>query len=236
MDEKSKENQDDYYKIKIEPLDDIPLEHKKFKEWDFFWSTKKMLTGKELDMISDKLKVNRLPEMFFGYNRFYIIYSKADFMIEISPIEMIELSSYSERQFKFLNNEKMTDRMLNSVKDDPNFIYYMPPDVKVQFYNKWKTLKIERDDIQKMDPVQDWTFTSSYMGKMSKLSSNKLIDSKHFSAFDLTKKYPEPIIKSIDDSLPVHMLGRENPILDYMEINLYEDELCDNGLTKANFR
>ena len=236
MDEKFKDNPNDFFKIKIEPLDDIPLEHKKFQDWDFFWSTKKMLSGKELDMISDKLKVNRLPEMFYGYNRFFLDYSKANFILEINPIEMIELTSYAERQSKLVENDKIKNGLFDSKKDDINFIYYTPPDVKVQYHNKWKTIKVERDDIQTMNAVQDWTFTSSSMGKISKLSNDKLIESQYFKDFDLMYKFPEPTLKYTEENLPVSMLGRDNPILDYMEINLYEDELCDNGLTQANFR
>jgi hypothetical protein len=108
--------------------------------------------------------------------------------------------------------------------------------VKVQYHDKWKTIKVDRDDIQTMIPVQDWTFTSSYIGNIFKLSNNKLIESKYFNDFDLTKKYSNPEIKNTEEALPIHMLGRDNPIVDYMEINLYEDELCDNGQTKSNFR
>jgi hypothetical protein len=236
MDDKLKENSEDYFKIKIEPLDEISLEHRKYNDWDFFWSSQKMLSGKELDMISDRLKVHHLPEMFYGYNRFYLIYSKADFMIEINPIDMMELTSYAERQSKFFDKEKIKSGLFNPEKDDPKFIYYMPPDVKVQYFDKWKNLKVDRDDIKTMNPVQDWSFTSSYMGNILKLSGNKLIESKHFTDFDLMKNYSNPDIKYTEESLPVHMLGRDNPIVDYMEINLYEDELCDNGQTKANFR
>jgi type 2A phosphatase activator TIP41 len=228
----------EYLKIKVEPLDEINLEHEKLGEWDFFYNCQKMLSGKELDMISDKMKVNRLPDMFYGYNRFYVVNKGANFCLEINPLDMIDLTSYAERNNKFMPVEKIQKGLFDPTKDDPNFIYYQLPDVKVQYYDKWKDMKIERDDVQKVDPTSDWTFNSPYMGQIGKLSDNKLFisNSKHFEDFDLLKKYPDFDIKPTDEELPVNRLGQDNPIIKYMEVNLYEDELCDNGLSQGNFR
>ena len=98
--------------------------------------------------------------------------------------------------------------------------------------NKWKSIKIERDDIQKIEPIADWTFSTSYLGSIEKLSDSKL--SKYFP--DLCQKQFSAHWKPSDQQLPISRLGPDNPILKYMEVNLYVDELCDNGVSEGKFR
>ena len=43
-------------------------------------------------------------------------------------------------------------------------------------------------------------------------------------------------VELTNDEIPLGMLGKDNPILHYLEINLFEDELNDNGLAQGNFR
>lgn len=235
---KDKPTQSEGFHIYIEPANEIHLEHEKMEDWDFFWNVERMLSSKELDTIADRVKVNRLPDMFFGYNRFYIVNSKFDFVLEINPLQMIDLGGFEERKNKLINEDKISKEQFDPTKDDPNFIYYEPSDVKVQYYNKWKDMKIEREDVKKMDPTEDWTFTSSYMGSIGKLSEHKLFNTNIdlFSTFDPFQKYKNVDVKPTEDNLPVHKLGQENTIIKYMEINLYDDELCDNGVSMGNFR
>lgn len=226
--------------VTIEPGKEISLEHESFKNWDFFWNVEKMLSSKELDMIAEKVKINRLPDMLFGYNRFYLVYQPANFVLEINPLHMLDLACYNERKSNLVEvNEKEKEASLKNLSEDSlNFIYYRPCDVKVQYYNKWKDVKVEREDIQKIDPVADWTFSSSYMGTIGKLNDHKLysFNPKFFSNFDSNKIYKQTEIKHTSDTLPVHRLGQDNPIVKYMEVHLYDDELCDNGLSQGNFR
>lgn len=232
--------------IPIEPQMEINLEHYNFSDWDFFWSVERMLSSKEMDMISDKVKINRLPDMLFGYNRFYLVNSKNNFLLEINPLHMLDLCNYQEREKKYINLDKKDDKIVkteeksehSNATSDSNFIYYIPNEVKVQYYNKWKNMKIEREDVKKLDPTEDWSFSSSYMGTIGKLKDHRLFDtnSKHFENFDLLKEYKDVEIKQTDESLPIGRLGPDNTILKYMELNLYDDELCDNGLSMGNFR
>jgi type 2A phosphatase activator TIP41 len=220
------------FQIKIEPEKEINLEHFTFKNWDFFWSEERMMSSKELDMISDKMKVTRLPDMFFGYNRFYIVNSAYDFVYEINPCEMIDYTSYTERKSRYMETGSIKAGEYNPITMTPNFVYYFPTDAKVQYYEKWKNLKI--NDVQKLDSTADWTFSSSYMGTTRRLSDTLLI--KYFNNFDCFKKYDPIDVKPTDEQLPVNRLGQDNQILKYMETNLYDDELCDNGLSEGKFR
>jgi hypothetical protein len=225
--------------IPIEPLDDLKLNHEKINDWDFFWSVERMLSSKELDMIGDKVKINRLPEMLFGYNRFYLVNSKNNFLLEINPLQMLDLCNYEERKKKYLDKNIITENKFDKSTDEMNFVYYIPGDVKVQYYNKWKNIKVDREDVKIIDATEDWTFSSPYMGNIARLTDNRIFDSKCtniFSDFDTLKQYNNPDIKFTDENLPVNRLGQENPILNYIEINLYDDELCDNGVSMGNFR
>jgi len=272
LDKKQNENNDQDYKkaknyldlyIKIEPAAIINLEHIKVEnEWDFFYNSQKMLSSKELDMLMDKIKTNRLPDMFYGYNRFYICNAKHNFLLEIDPIKMVDLCLYNERKHRFINIKE--NKIIN--KDT---IYFIPDEIKVQFWDKWKNIKVDRTDIQTKDTTYDWTFSTAYMGEIYKLDTHKIYEENlekfrtqynlnHSSVFnidnldiitsddDFKKKYNVSKIQEneedfvnielTNEELPIDKLGRDNPILHYNEINLFDDELNDNGLAQGNFR
>jgi len=222
--------------IPIEPLDNLNLTHEKLLDWDFFYSTQRMLSSKEIDMIGDKVKVNRLPDMIYGYNRFYIANRKSNFVMEFNPLDMLDLCNFEERNKRWINTMVIQDNKYSAKEDNPNFIYYIPSDVKVQYHEKWKDLKVDREDVKKLDPTEDWTFSSTYMGTISKLSENRIFSLDTFPDFDVLMSNKNVDIKSTDENLPVNRLGQDNPIVKYMEINLYDDELCDNGVAMGNFR
>ena len=94
-------------KIKIEPESPLVLEHEKVQDWNFFWNNERMLSTKELDMIGDSVKINRLPDMLFGYNRFYMVYAPGNFVLEINPLKMLDLVSYEERKANYYDYGKM---------------------------------------------------------------------------------------------------------------------------------
>jgi len=225
--------------IKLEPGALINLEHMKVEqEWDFFYNNQKMLSSKELDLLMDKIKTNRLPDMFFGYNRFFITNVKHNFILEIDPIQMVDLCHFNERNSRFIKFDEY-----NVIKKDS--IYYIPNEIKVQFWDKWKNIKVDRTDIQKKDPTSDWTFTTAYMGGISKLNEHKVFEENsekfkiQYNNIDFENKNSENdlfIIEPTKEELPLDKLGRENPILHYTEVNLFDDELNDNGLAQGNFR
>lgn len=221
----------DFDSIPIMPSDKKNLEHDFVNEWDFYWSNERMMSSKEMDIISDRMKINRLPEIFYGNNLFYLVNSKSNFLYEISPMEMLNMSSYSLRQEKLQNSQNKNS--------DLNFIYYEPGDVKVQYHNKWKDLKIDREDVKKLDPKEDWTYSSPYMGTIYNLDQHIIFDSVSDSlqtSYDPFNKNCKFEIKETEMKLPVERLGPNNPILKYIELNLFDDELNDNGVSMGNFR
>jgi hypothetical protein len=226
----------------IDPNREIKFEHVKSndKEWHFFYSTDKMLSSKELDLLSDKVK-SKLPSMFYGFNRFYITNPKNNFIFEINPLKMMDLCNYKERNSRLFNKE-------NSQNPEDNSIYYYPPDLKVQFYDKWKNLKCDRTDIQKKEPTDDWSFSTPYIGNFTKLNKHKIYEnnvSQFNSLFDNLKIKDNAqsnnndnniSIELTNEEIPLEMLGQDNPIIHFMVINLFDDELDDHGLAQGNFR
>jgi hypothetical protein len=157
-------------------------------------------------------------------------------------LHMLDLACYSERNANFIEPDTLEKSLSDGQVGVSSLIYYKPNEVKVQYYDKWKNLKIEREDVQKIDPLADWTFSSSYMGTLSRLNQHKLY-SMNPNLFPASEKEKiENITKPIEikiaegEELPVNRLGQDNPILKFMEVHLYDDELCDNGHSQGNFR
>lgn len=218
------------FNIDIEPDTNINLEHIKFDEWDFFWNVEKMLTSKELDLLGEKVKVKNLPEMMFGHNRFFIVNQNKNFIIEISPIQMLDLSVFTEQK------SKLAEAGSRPVGQNLNFVYYEPKNVRVQYYDKWKNIKHQREDVQKVESVSDWTYSSPYMGNIEKLSEHNLNKNNQGRFKDNLDSSNNIRIEASSEELPVHRLGQDNPILHFMQVSLFDDELCDNGHSQGNFR
>jgi len=245
----------------VEPEREIKFEHVKSndKEWHFFYSTDKMLSSKELDLIGDNVK-SKLPSMFYGFNRFYITNPKNNFIFEINPIRMMDLCNYKERNSRLFNmeiaeKEKSQKPLLDS-------IYYFPPDLKVQFYDKWKNIKCDRNDIQKKEPTDDWSYSTPYIGDIGRINKHKIYENNvaqfnsHFENLNnlnnlKNKEIDHAQSKDIEndingngnisieltnEDIPLDMLGQDNPIIHFMVINLFDDELDDHGLAQGNFR
>lgn len=213
----------------------------------FLWNLQTMLTTKELDILADKTKTDNLPEMFFGYNRFFIIFPKEkNLILEVNPIHILEYTNYEiiKQSFVDVKNPDLKDNKYNV-----NPSYYFPEDCKCQFYNKWKQTKVpEQTDIQSKTAISDWAFSSPYMGHFQEFNSHKLLQEHLKGSYEYLNIYFDKenkdenfnktkIIREFtNDKIPVERLTPENPVLKYWEIPLFDDELNDNGLSMGNFR
>jgi hypothetical protein len=230
----SHKSESNFDSLCIQPKDKKNLNHESESDWDFFWNNERMLSSKDMDILADKMKINRLPEMLFGNNIFYLVNSANNFVYEINPLHMLDMASYSWRQEKTFKAENPLEAL-----DDLNFIYYTPDEVKVQYHKRWKEIKIEREDVKKLEATEDWTFSSPYMGSIHSLDKHQIFDTisdQLKTSFEPFKVYPKFKISKTDINLPVERLGQDNPIIKYMEVNLFDDELNDNGVAMGNFR
>lgn len=104
------------------------------------------------------------------------------------------------------------------------------------------------EDYKAIENKMDWTYCTPYKGFVSKFhESSKIIkqmkDEKIFN-YEGTQlcandnqdlKFVQATGEN-DFGIPLHMLGPENPILNYGEVMLYEDELADRGCSKSYAR
>jgi len=238
-------------KIKIEPEKEINLSS--FQQSTdntntidpnkalFLYNTQPMLSSKEIDILSDKVKAPKIPDMFYGYNRFYIVLPKRyNFIYEVNPIQMLDYSNYLIMNKDYVDVDK--DVCMNK-----NCIYYIPSTIKVQFYEKWKDIKVpDNVELEKPDASADCFYASSYMGYASKFSSHLIYkqykesigNSKLFEIYNDIELLSTTNIKRelTDESIPIERLIPPNPVIKFWDIPLYDDELNDNGITIANFR
>lgn len=199
------------------------------QDFMFLWHVHPMLTSKELDVLATLVKSAKIPDMLFGYNRFYIVFPLSSGLIfEINPLQMVDLSSFEVRS-KLLVNPKEPE------EDKFNCIYYIPTETKIQFFEKWKNLKLpENTDVQTSTPISDWSYSAPYMGTFSDFTTHEL-----FKSLSLEKeKAGTSKLKRIitDEAIPTHRLTPSNPVIKFWEIPLFDDELNDNGLSSGSLR
>ncbi len=73
--------------------------------WSFYHSSHPMYSAKELDQVSDQCCTMGVPEVFYGLNHLYITKPDRDFLLEISPIDVLSLSSYAKREHYLKHKE-----------------------------------------------------------------------------------------------------------------------------------
>ena len=203
----------------------------------FLWNKTTMLSGFELDILGDKVKADKLPDIFFGHNRFYIIFPvKNNLILEICPIQMINFSNYE------LIKENFIDLNTENKEEHINSIYYCPEEVKSQFWEKWKNIKVpEQTEVKTLKANSDWNYCSPYMGIISSLNEHSFFEENKNGLYKFISNYKNDKKNKIkreitDESIPVERLGQNNPVIEYWEIPLFDDELNDNGLSMSNFR
>jgi type 2A phosphatase activator TIP41 len=214
------------YKIKLPPKNkEITLKKFSHKGWDFYSHSEYMMNSVDLDLLckekdSCKLYIDHLPEVFYGYNRLFLVNKEKNFSYEFNPIQFMALTKYDIRKKLF----------------DDKKIYYVPPEVKVQYHKTWENIKVEgRDDIKRVEPTSDWSFSSPYMGYISSIAKSEISsfypEIKDDKQFDI--KYGEDTKGVV---IPIERLSPENKIIEYNQIEFFEDELSDNGISEGKIR
>lgn len=66
--------------------------------WDFYHSDYPMFSAKQLDQVSDVVGTMGMPEVFYGFNRLYVVNAAKDILLEFAPIEALSLSGFVKRE------------------------------------------------------------------------------------------------------------------------------------------
>ena len=164
------------------------------KGWDFYSHSENMMNSKDLDILiknkdENKLHINHLPEIFYGFNRLFLINKTKNFCYEFNPLQMLSLANYTQRKKLLKENE----------------IYYIPNQAKSQ-YSKTDDTKNE----------EDWSFSSPYMGHITSINNSPM--SKYYPEIKETKvfkkektniKYPETKVENVLNYNQIHFFEDE---------------------------
>ena len=234
----------------IAPKQSVEFQKTEFEGWEFYISNKPMFNTKELDQIADVIPTQALPDIVFGYNRLFMVNRKRNFLYEFSPIEALKFSAFSVQDKHLHPAEREESKDMEESKDPEsdsedvklNYIDLKPARVEVSMASKWKdrdTSQIE--DFKELEVISDWTYSTPYKGTIQYLDKNTE-RIKNDLDLDLTgeesAENSEIKIERTEDEIPVHRLTPENPIVHYMEIEMFEDELedCGHTMSKVRFR
>jgi len=214
------------YSINLPPKNkEILLNKYSHKGWDFYSHSEYMMNSVDLDLLCKenekaKLYIDHLPEVFYGYNRLFVVNPSKNFCYEFNPIQFMSLTKYDLRKKLYDNKD----------------IYYIPPEVKVQYHKTWENIKVEgRSDIKRIEPTSDWSFSSPYLGYYSSIAKSEI--SKFYPTIKddktFTKKFGEETGGVV---IPLERLRPENKIIEYYQVEFFEDELSDNGISEGKIR
>ena len=233
----------------IAPKQTVEFKKTDFEGWEFYVSNKPMFNTKELDQISDVIPTQGLPDILFGYNRIFMVNKKRNFLYEFSPVDSLSLCS-----FAFLNKRLHPDAREDAKEEETpaeeekeaderialNRVDLKPANVQVSMASKWKdkdTSKIE--DFKELEIISDWTYSTPYKGTIHYLDKNIANIKEDFDLdIEVTEEpdQSEISIERTEEQIPIERLTPENPILHYMEVELFEDELEDCGHTSSKVR
>ena len=202
---------------------EISLTKFSHKGWDFYSHSENMMNSKDLDILiknkdENKLYINHLPEIFYGFNRLFLINKSKNFCYEFNPLQMLSLANYNLR--KQLLKEKE--------------IYYIPNQAKSQ-YSKTDDSKNE----------EDWSFSSPYMGHIT--SINNCVMGKYYPEIKETKvfkkektdlKYPETKVENVLNYNQIHFFEDELGDIGFSEgkIGFGVMDQCFLGLMRCYLR
>ena len=188
-----------------------------------------------------------MPEVLYANNHFYMIKKDRDFLYEVSPIEALSLSAFSNREKYTKSDAAISEEVkdLESAERKWNFIDLIPKGIEVKLAENWKNKDMSKvKDFSKIEIISDWTFSTTYKGRVKRLSANQERIKKE-TGFALPMPTEEELkkesvgeikVEKTDEEIPIHRLGRDNPIIHFGEVYMYEDDLGDQGYAMVMLR
>jgi type 2A phosphatase activator TIP41 len=109
--------------------------------------------------------------------------------------------------------------------------------LEVKDAGMWKKKDMSKiKDFKMIEIISDWTYSSPYKGSV-RYVSNHIERIKNETSLLLSSNGKGEIrVEASDEAIPVEMLGRENPIIHFGEVYLYEDDLGDQGYVMMSLR
>ncbi len=194
-------------------------------------------------MIADTVGTMSMPEVFYGFNRLYISNAASDILLEFSPVEALSLSAFAKREALSAQKGGLESQMealhISEEEKSLNLIDLIPGKIEVKDASIWKSKDMSKvKDFKQIEVISDWTYSSTYKGNVRYLSKDTQ-RIKRETSLDLSSPVHSHVhlkVESTEEAIPLEMLGRDNPILHFDEVFLYEDDLGDQGYTRMSLR
>ena len=185
---------------------------------DFHFRSEKggILKSKELDDLSEKYSVSKIPDSYFGRNSFSI--DGPLFTLKFGAEESLSFLRLSYLQTLFDENILAKNQTDQAAFETLPFVF--PNDVKVPTAHLWKKNRVSTDEkpIIEQELDQDWTYLN------------------HFRGLLLPKEGVKYSIAPFKEGIPKQRLSVDNKILFYKDLFLYEDDLGDFGYSRLRLR
>lgn len=200
-----------------DPITFVPqVTEEKFlhKGWEFVFSKSIIMKSVDLDKLSNKLKLQSIPDIVFDKNICQIKNPSLNFSLEINANDSLQLCNFEYRKLMFVEKiEKSTKQ---------NHINIFPSEIQVKHAEIWKNKKpVENTEIKVLEKISDCFYGCPYKGTIRKIDS---LD------------YPNTFLEETSEDIPISNLKEHNPIIWANMIPLWEDELGDNGVSTCEFR
>lgn len=84
-------------------------------------------------------------------------------------------------------------------------------------------------DFKQIEIISDWTYSSTYKGNVRYLSKDaqRIKRETSLELIPAADSHVHLTVEATEEAIPLEMLGRDNPILHFDEVFLYEDDLGD---------
>lgn len=224
--------------------------------WTFYHSSYPMFSAKQLDQISDTVGTMGMPEVFYGFNHLYIANPSKDLLLEFSPVPALSLSAFvaQQRMLRSKGEASLAEGLSQlglgaeasvaaAVEEERklNLVDIVPRLIEVKEANLWKKKDMSKvKDFKQIEIISDWTYSTPYKGNVFKLSRHakrvKLETSLVIPAEAVPSSNLHVELAPEGTEIPLSRLGRDNPIVHFGEIYLYEDDLGDQGYTCCSLR
>ena len=123
--------------------------------------------------------------------------------------------------------------------DELNLIDMRPQKLEVKDAYIWKKKDMSKvQDFKKIEVISDWTYSTPYKGGVYYLADAKSRVKKE-TGLELGSNEEKSSIrmdKESEEAIPFERLGRDNPILHFGEVYLFEDDLGDQGYSFSSVR
>lgn len=184
--------------------------------WRFEADNRPLSGAEEVDKLGETFTCGTLPDMYFGGSVLRIQHLASSTTVELSAFDALQCLAWRPPPPASLQPSHAD---CGTDPDGP-----VLGAVQCQFAKKWRP-DTANPDVHKVEVTSDWTCMTPYWGSF--FGAGAPGQGRQFLGES------EGFVDETGDELPMDLLRRRDEILWYQEVQLWEDELADNGLCKV---